>query len=139
MIGELNAASDVLVACSVSEQAERLNARTMQFALDVSELLKVLPTSEPGPTVKRQLARSATSIAANYRAACRARSHAEFTARIGTVAEEADESSFWLDFIAAARMVSAPQLVRLQAEVRELVAIFSATVGAARRNARSGV
>ena len=99
----------MLLACSVSEQAERLKARTMQFALDVSELLKVLPTSEPGPTVKRQLAKSATSVAANYRAACRARSHAEFTARIGMVAEEADESSFWLDFIAAASLVSAPQ------------------------------
>jgi len=111
----------------------------MQFALDVSELLKVLPTSEPGPTVKRQLAKSATSVAANYRAACRARSHAKFTARIGTVAEEADESSFWLDFIAAASLVSAPQLARLQAEVRELLAVFSATVGTARRNARSGV
>jgi len=75
----------------VSEQAERLKARTMQFALDVSALLKVLPASEPGSTVKRQLAKSATSVAANYRAACRARSHAEFTARMGTVAEEADE------------------------------------------------
>ena len=96
----------------------------MQFALDVSTLLKLLPASEPGPTVKRQLARSATSVAANYRAACRARSHAEFTARIGTVAEEADESSFWLEFIAAARMVSAPQLAQLQAERRESLAIF---------------
>jgi len=110
----------------------------MQFALDVSELLKILPTSEPGPTVKRQLAKSATSVAANYRAACRARSHAEFTARIGTVAEEADESAFWLDFIAAVRMASAPQLAQLQAEGRELLAIFSATVGTARHNARSG-
>ena len=135
----IDAASDVLVACSVSEQAERLKARTMQFALDVSELLKALPASEPGPTVKRQLAKSATSIAANYRAACRARSHAEFTARIGTVAEEADESSFWLEFIAAARMVSTPELAQLQAEGRELLAVFSSTVGTARRNARSGV
>jgi four helix bundle protein len=123
----------------MSEQAERLKARTMQFALDVSELLKHLPTSEPGPTVKRQLAKSATSVAANYRAACRARSHAEFTARIGTVAEEADESSFWLDFLAASRMVSATGLAKLQAEGRELLAIFSATTGTARRNARSGL
>ena len=111
----------------------------MQFALDVSELLKVLPTSEPGPTVKRQLAKSATSVAANYRAACRARSHAEFTARIGTVAEEADESSFWLEFIAAARMVSAPQLAQLQAERRESLAIFlgDSRHGASQRALRS--
>jgi len=122
----------------MSEQAEHLKARTMKFALDVSELLKALPASEPGPTVQRQLAKSATSIAANYRAACRARSHAEFTARIGTVAEEADESSFWLEFIAAARMVSTPGLDQLQVEGRELLAIFSATVGTARLNARSG-
>ena len=79
---------------TVSEQADRLKERTMQFALDVCELIKLIASVEPGPTVKRQIAKSATSVAANYRAACRARSHAEFTARIGLVAEEADETLF---------------------------------------------
>jgi hypothetical protein len=75
---------------------ERLEERTERFALDVIQLIRTLPIDEPGPTVKRQLAKSATSQAANYRASRRARSHTEFTSRIGVVAEEADESLFWL-------------------------------------------
>src|SRR5260221_1324656 len=109
----------------------------MRFALDICELLKQLPAWEPGPTVTRQLAKSATSTAANYRAACRSRSHAEFTARIGIVAEESDETAFWLDFISGARLTTAPALPRLQQEARELVAIFSRAVGTARANSRA--
>jgi four helix bundle protein len=97
----------------------------MRFTLDVCELLQLILTSEPGSTVKRQLAKSATSVGANYRAACRARSHAEFTART-VVAEEADETVYWLDVMAGARR-----------EARELLAIFSSAVGTARRNART--
>jgi four helix bundle protein len=73
----------------------------------------------------------------NYRAACRGRSHTEFTAKIGTVAEEADESAEWLDVIAEAKLVRSPELQRLQTESRELLAIFSASVGTARRNERA--
>lgn len=121
----------------MSEQAEQLKARTRQFALDVIELIKLLPSSEPGPTVRRQLTKAATSVDLNYRAACRARSHAEFTARIGVVAEEADESAALLDFIAEAGLIEGPSsLQRLQRESKELVAIFSASVGTARRNDR---
>jgi four helix bundle protein len=83
------------------------------------------------------LAKSATSVGANYRATCRARSHAEFTARIGVVAEEADETVYWLDVIADARLTTAPALPDLQREAKELLAIFSAAVGTARRTARS--
>ena len=79
-----------------------MKQRTMQFALDVCGLIKDLPHSEPGPTVRRQLAKSATGVAFNYRASCRARSHTEFTARMGVVAEEADETQGWLEFIDAA-------------------------------------
>ena len=73
----------------------------------------------------------------NYRAACRGRSHAEFTAKIGTVAEEADESAEWLDVIAEARLVTSPELQRLRTESRELLAIFSASAGTARRKERT--
>jgi four helix bundle protein len=121
----------------MSQQAEQLKARARRFALDVLELVKMLPATEPGPTIRRQLAKSATSVDMNYRAACRGRSHAEFTARIGTVAEEADESAEWLDVIAEARLVHAPELQRLRRESRELLAIFSASVGTARRNERA--
>ena len=86
-------APNVRVVLAVSEEAERLKERTKRFALDVFELIKLLPAVEPGPTIRRQLAKSATSVPTNYRSACRARSHAEFTARISVVAEEADESS----------------------------------------------
>jgi len=120
----------------MSEEAERLKARTMRFALDVCGLIKKLPASEPGPTVRRQLAKSATGVAFNYRASCRARSHAEFTAKIGVVAEEADETQGWLEFIEAGNLIPARELVKLQTEANELAAIFSASAGTARAKER---
>jgi four helix bundle protein len=121
----------------MSEEAERLKARTRRFALDVIELIKLLPSTEPGPSIRRQLAKSATSVDMNYRGSCRARSHAEFTAKIGLVAEEADESAEWLDMVAEAGLVSSPGLTQLRKESRELLAIFSASAGTARRKERS--
>jgi four helix bundle protein len=121
----------------MSEQAELLKARTMRFALDVCGLLKQLPHDEPGPTVRRQLARSSTSVAFNYRASCRARSHAEFTSRIGTVAEEADETQGWLEFIEAAKLIVSSELPRLLGEATELSAIMSASAGTARYKDRN--
>ena len=122
----------------MSEQAERLKDRTMRFALDVCGLIKLLPSLEPGPTVRRQLAKSSTSVAFNYRASCRARSHAEFTAKMGLVVEESDETTGWLEFIETGKLIAgSPDLERLSAEARELVAIFSASVGTARYNDRN--
>jgi four helix bundle protein len=117
----------------MSDQSELLKKRTMRFALDVCALIKKLPNDEPGPTAKRQLAKSATSVAFNYRASCRARSHAEFTAKIGLVAEESDESQGWLEFVEAAGLISSDEVARLQQESTELCAIFSASSGTARR------
>jgi four helix bundle protein len=130
-------ASTVLSGSLMSEQAEQLKRRTRRFALDIIHLLKLLPALEPGPTIRRQLAKSATSMDMNYRASCRARSHAEFTAKIGVVAEEADETAEWLDMIADARLVTFPGLLQLRKESRERLAIFSASVGTARRKERS--
>jgi four helix bundle protein len=96
----------------------------MRFALDVCQLLKPLPWDEPGTTVKRQLARAATGTAFNYRAACRGRSHDEFTAKIGIVAEEADESQGWLEFINEARPIASSELDPLVQQSTELSAIF---------------
>jgi four helix bundle protein len=121
----------------MSERAEQLKARTRRFALDVIKLIKLLPSTEPGPTIRRQLAKSATSMDMNYRASCRARSHAEFTAKIGLVAEEADETAEWLDVVADAKLVNFSGLLQLRKESRELLAIFSASVGTARRKERS--
>jgi four helix bundle protein len=73
-------------------------------------------------------------MAFNYRASCRARSHDEFTARIGVVSEEADETQGWLDFILASRLIASQEVYRLLGETTELAAIFSATFGTARSN-----
>ena len=118
----------------MSEQADRLKERTFRFALDVIELARTFPHEEPGPSVRRQLTKAATSVGANYRAACRARSHADFTSRISVVAEEADEAVYWLDVTAGATLTKAGTLVKLQQEARELTAIFSRAVGTARQN-----
>jgi len=74
-----------------------LKARTKQFALRVMKLIDALPRTIQGRAIANQIIRSATSVAANYRAACRARSRAEFAAKIGIVEEEADETAFWLE------------------------------------------
>src|SRR5438445_7506900 len=108
----------------------------MRFALDVCDLLKQLPHDEPGPTVRRQLTKSSTGVAFNYRASCRARSHAEFTSKIGVVAEEADETQGWLEFIEAANLIVCSELSRLLTEATELSAIMSASVGTARYKER---
>ncbi len=79
--------------------AEELKARTKKFALRVLKLVAALPKNIQGRTIGGQLVRSGTSVAANYRAACRGRSRAEFIAKIGVVEEEADESAFWLELI----------------------------------------
>lgn len=120
----------------MSEQADLLKQRTFQFTLDVIELATTFPVSEPGSTIKRQLLKAATSVGANYRAACRARSHADFTSKIGVVAEEADECQHWLQVVAGAKLTTGPELKRLQRESTELVAIFSRQVGTARLNER---
>ena len=109
----------------------------MRFALGACSLIKQLPHSEPGQTVRRQLTKSATSVAFNYRASCRARSHAEYTAKIAVVAEEADESLGWLEFVEAAKLLASAELDRLIAEARELTAIMSAFHGTARYKERN--
>jgi len=125
----------------MGEAAEALKKRTMRFALDVCSLIKDLPRDEPAMTLQHQLARSSTSVAFNYRAACRGRSHAEYTAKIGLVSEESDESLGWLEFAEAAGLLESARLKRLIVEARELSAIMSASYGTARykeRNRRRG-
>ena len=108
----------------------------MRFALEVCALIRALPRDEPGTTVRRQLARAATSVAFNYRASCRARSHTEFTAKLGTVVEEADEAFGWLEFIEAADLLREAELHRLIGEANEITAIMAASYGTAREKER---
>src|SRR5574337_311306 len=122
-------------------QPQRLRQRTKHFALRIVTLFQALPKSDVARTLGRQLLRSGTSVAANYRAVCRARSKAEFTAKLGVVLEEADETAFWLELLIETAVVPKPRLGDLLVETNELVRIFSASRRTAQkrslRNARS--
>lgn len=115
-------------------QAEELKKRTKQFAVRIVRLYRALRKTEEGRIVGRQLLRSGTSIAANYRAVCRARSRPEFIAKIGVVVEEADETVFWLELLVETGTVAKASVDGLLSEADELLAIFAAS----QRTARSG-
>ena len=101
--------------------------RTKKFALDVIRYSRKLPRGDEFIIIKRQLIRSATSTAANYRAAQRAKSRADFLSKLGKVEEEADESLFWLECLAALATREHAELKRLLREADELVAIVVAS------------
>ena len=115
-------------------QADHLKKRTKQFAIRIVRLFKSLPKTEEAKILGRQLLRSGTSVAANYRAACRARSKAEFIAKVGTVVEEADETVFWLELLVETGLVSESRTNELLKEANELLAIFAASQRTARKN-----
>ena len=106
----------------------------MQFALDVLRLVDTFSRSTAGDLVGRQLAKAATSVAANYRATCVARSRAEFIAKLGVVFEESDESEFWLDVSLRKPLGNQKEVDRLHKESIELRAILGRSLGTARAN-----
>jgi len=107
---------------------EELKARTKKFALRVLNLADKLPRDLKGRVLSDQIARAGTSAAANYRAACKARSRGEFIAKIGVAEEEADEVQFWLvELISEDNLLPANRLTELQQEAREVTAIFAAS------------
>lgn len=108
----------------VNQKAEELKARTRRFLLDVTALVKKFPMSVDADIIGKQLIRSAAGVAGNYRSACRARSHAEFTAKIGVVLDEADESELWLSVVRDVPINTSPHVERLRQEGMELCAIF---------------
>src|SRR5438477_4131448 len=116
-----------------------LKARTKQFALSVIMLVVALPRTIQGRAVANQIIRSATSVAANYRAACRARSRAEFIAKIGVIEEEADETAFWLELIVDSGLLSEARIRPLLTEAGELVAIMAASRKSAIGNRKSEI
>jgi four helix bundle protein len=116
-----------------------LKARTKQFALRVMKMVDALPRTIQGRTIAKQIIRSATSVAANYRAACRARSRAEFIAKIGVVEEEADESCFWLELIIDSGLLTDERIRPLLSEAGELVAIMAASRKSAIGNRKSAI
>jgi four helix bundle protein len=101
--------------------------RTKQFALRIFQLVGALPQTIQGRAVAAQLIRSGTSVAVNYRAACRARSKPEFIAKLGVVEEEADESAFWLELIIETELLKPPKVIPLLTEASEIVAIMASS------------
>jgi len=116
-----------------------LKARTKYFALRVMKLVDALPRTIQGRATANQIIRSATSVAANYRAACRARSRAEFIAKIGVVEEEADETAFWLELIIDSGLLKDAKIRPLLTEAGELVAIMAASRKSAVANRQSPI
>ena len=108
--------------------------RTKQFALRIFKLVGALPQTIQGRAVAAQLIRSGTSVAANYRAACRARSKAEFVAKLGIVEEEADETAFWLELIIETSLLSLTKVKPLLTEASEIVAIMTSSKKAAAKS-----
>ena len=115
---------------------DELRRRTKEFALRTMKLVDALPRSRSASAVANQLVRSGTSVASNYRAACRARSRAEFIAKIGVVEEEADESAFWLELIVEHKLMQEVLVRPLLREAEELTAIMAASRISASRNSK---
>ena len=106
--------------------AEALRKRTKDFAVRIIRLYRSLSRGGDAQVIGRQLLRCGTSVGANYRAACRARSRAEFIAKIGVVVEEADETMYWLELLTETNIVPAARLNALYKETSERTAIFTA-------------
>jgi four helix bundle protein len=116
-----------------------LKDRTKQFALRILKLVAALPKNVEGRAIANQLVRCGTSVAANYRATCRARSKAEFVAKIGVVLEEADEALLWLELISEANLLPPKRIDPLLAEAKELVAIMVSSRKSASSNLQSAI
>src|ERR1700756_2603331 len=123
----------------MEHQAEALKNRTKQFALRIIRVIRSLPPGLEGKNIGQQLLRSGMSVAANYRAVCRARSRPEFLAKLAIVIEEADESAFWLELLVDAGLVSESKLKDLKLEANQLVAIFNASRSTAKKHVQSAI
>ena len=111
-----------------------LQDRTKNFALRIIKLAEFLEKHPVGKFIGRQIFRSGTSVAANYRAACRARSAKDFISKLGIVIEEADETAFWLEILSASGIIREGQIKDLLNEANELTAIMVASKSSALKN-----
>jgi four helix bundle protein len=113
-----------------------LKVRTKAFALDIIRFTESLPRNRTAEVIGRQLLRCGTSVGANYRAACRSRSQADFIAKMGIVEEEADECLYWMDLLIESRIVERELASKLMSEADELVSIVVASIKTARNGSR---
>ena len=120
----------------MNQWREEMKVRTHKFAVDVINFVKTLPDRSEIRRLKDQLVGAACGMDGNWRAACRARSHKEFTSTLGKVLEEADEAEEWLDVTHDTKISTAPQLRRLRIESKELRSIFAKSCKTANENER---
>ncbi|MGE5326869.1 MAG: four helix bundle protein [Deltaproteobacteria bacterium] len=106
---------------------EELKARTKALSLRTLNLANAIPRNAAGQIITRQIVRSATSVGANYRAACRAQSRSVFAAKLAIVSEEADETLYWLELLAESGLIPASRLRALMKETEEILAIVTAS------------
>jgi len=123
------------VSNPASQNAD-LKLRAKKFALRIVKLVESLPTTLTAKTMGKQLLRSGTSVAANYRAACRSRSNADFIAKMGIVEEETDESVFWIEMLVETNQVKHELVADLLDEGNQLTAIWVSSINTARGGKR---
>jgi len=111
----------------MESQAQALKDRTKRFAIRVITLFRLLPRTDEARIIGKQLLRSATPVAANYRSVCRARSRADFVAKLSLVVEETDETVFWLELLSDSGTLQKDRVDNLTHEASELLAIFAAS------------
>ena len=111
-----------------------MKKRTKEYAKEIVKLCRKLPANREGNLIGNQMFRSGTSVEANYRAACRARSTAEFISKLSIVEEEADETLFWLEMIKEMKILEAKSLDTPMKENDEIIAIIVSSIKTARRN-----
>ena len=121
---------------NVTMTTQELKNRTFDFGVLVISAVEALPETETARILGRQLLRAGTSVGANYRAAARARSRADFISKLGVVEEECDESAYWMEMILARKLLGRAQLRNLLAEANELLAITVASIKTARHAGR---
>src|SRR5262245_34257553 len=119
---------------AVSMTKDELKERTMKFALELMQLVDDLPHPQKGRVVTFQLVKAATSVRANYRAACRGRSKAEYLSKLQTVLEDSDESHFWLELIYRTGHLAEGKVRATEQESNELTAIFNSPLYRGRNN-----
>ena len=110
-----------------------LKERTKKFALKVIKVVEMLPRGRIADILGRQLLRSGTSVGANYRSACRARSTADFISKMGVVEEEADETIYWMELLIEAGLVRKDALIHLFDEANQILAITVSSIKTARK------
>jgi four helix bundle protein len=119
-----------------SMEPKDLKQRTKEFALRIIELVESLPRGKITDVIGKQLLRSGTSVGANYRSACRAKSTADFISKMGTVEEEADESIYWMELLIESGLISKDEVDGLLDEADQIVAIIVSSIRTARRRKR---